>query len=171
MIFFVGLEVDTSRFELDEQLKFETFIAYTWTNVGLLSVLAAFMAYFARSPSILPRLTATGFLIYLLVMTGQSVLGLGIGAEETKSIAIQVSRQQYLRVAASISLLSFLAVYDPALLGSLIKLPLTFIDPNDRHNRGHAVKVDDAKSIKTTREASPSIALDASQSTRPSDDT
>jgi hypothetical protein len=106
-------------------------ISETWTNVAILACLSAMIANLSKSPSRVARVLTTGFLIYLLVMGGQSILGSSAGPDVKVELTQQIGQHQYLRIAATVSLLSFLAVYDPKLLGHLVRLPLTFLDPAD----------------------------------------
>lgn len=107
------------------------FIASTWTNVLFLACFSILIARYASSTSTSASALSIAFLIFLVVMSGQAIVGLGIepvadgtAPDHPGEMLLVARHQRYLRVAAMVSLLSFLAVYDPTSLGRFLKFPL-----------------------------------------------
>ena len=120
-------------------------LTWTWTNVVLLSIFAGVTGEILRwgekhrkepamrkDPPNYRSSAIRSFLITLLLLSGNLVLWGGAGPLES-NLPSQAGQAYYIRIAATVSLLSFLVNYNPRLIASLIRRIEEFAE---EHNKG-----------------------------------
>lgn len=135
-VFLIGTLVDSSPFRATFS-SFEgplevilrsgaiVFITYTYTNTGILCLLAGFLGTIGRRSRLGPELPQSdrdpvnprtsavlrGFLVYLAFLAGVLVFG---------DNPVEPTQTQYIRLAGLISLLSFIVNARPSIFGQLL---------------------------------------------------
>ncbi|MBL8170246.1 MAG: hypothetical protein JNJ50_18955 [Acidobacteria bacterium] len=122
-------------------------LSWTWTNVVLLTIFAGvtgeILQWGEKHKKDVPTHPACpsyrsaairGFLITLLLLSGNLVLLGGTGPDPTQSPNLwPVNQAYYIRIAATASLLSFLVNHNPRMISALIR---RIEDLAEEHNHG-----------------------------------